>query len=76
MQVASGHATIESLRKDAGEQTQELYQRLEQVIFSPASCYCHTRVFLLCVRRIVLPFYFFATHRTLLEEVSTESLVN
>ena len=39
MQVASGNATIDSLRKDAREQTQELSQRLEQVIFSAASLY-------------------------------------
>ena len=39
MQVASGHATIGSLRKDAGKQTQELSQRLEQVSFSAASFY-------------------------------------
>jgi len=65
MQVASGKATIDSLRKGAGEQTQELSKRLEQVIFPAASFYCLCNVW-----------YFFhlcATRRPLLEEVSTRS---
>ena len=66
MQVASRSATIDLLRKKADDQTQELSQRLEQVIFLP-------RLFVVCMTYCT--FFLFACRKESTFEGSQHGLV-